>query len=146
MAVVKGYEIPEGLYYTKDHAWLKVEGGNKVRVGLNDFAQKLAGKISYVKVPRVGKEVTHGKVLFSLQAKKWTGKIMVPLAGMIVEANRDLLRRPGLLNQDCYGKGWVAVIKAANLAQDLARHLTGEAAHRWIRKEVARVEAERGKK
>ncbi len=143
MAVIEGYEMPEGLYYTEDHAWLKVEDGNKARIGLSDFAQKLAGEISFVKVPKVGKKAVLGKLLFSLQSGKWAGKVMIPVTGTIVEANKDLLYEPRLINRDCYGAGWVAVIEASNLSEDLAKLMTGEAAHQWLQKEVARLEAEK---
>ncbi len=142
MPVIEGYEMPDELYYTEDHAWLKVEEDNKVRIGLSDFAQKLAGEISFVKVPKVGKKAVPGKLLFSLQSGKWAGKVVVPVAGTIVEANKDLLYEPQLINENCYGTGWVAVIKAAGLAEDLAGLKTGEAAHRWLRQEAVRLESE----
>lgn len=145
MAVIEGYQMPEGLYYTEDHAWLKVEGGARVRIGLIDFAQKLAGEISFVKVPKTGKAAVPGKVLFSLQSGKWAGKVSVPLAGTIVEANKELLNEPQTINRDCYGAGWVAVIQASNLPAELAKHMTGEVAHEWLKKEVARLKAEQGK-
>jgi len=134
--------MPEGLYYTEDHAWLKVEDGGRVRIGLIDFAQKMAGEISFVKLPKVGKEAVPGKVLFSLQSGKWAGKVSVPVSGTIVDSNKDLFHEPQLINRDCYGAGWVAVMEAGNLSAELSRYMTGDAAHEWLKKEVARLEAE----
>jgi len=137
MAIIEGYNLPEDLYYTEDHAWVKVEG-NLVRVGMNDFAQKLAGDISFVKLPKVGKDVIVGKLLSSMQSGKWAGRIEVPLAGKIIEANKVLLHEPQKMNEDCYGVGWIAVIEPSNLQEDLAKLMDGAKVAEWIKGEIAK--------
>ncbi|GAB4276271.1 MAG: glycine cleavage system protein GcvH [Deferrisomatales bacterium] len=138
MADIDGYDLPEELYYTEEHAWVRVEGA-VVRVGLNDFAQKLAGEITFVKVPKVGKALAKGKVLFSVQSGKWAGKIRAPVEGTVVEANEALVFEPALVNRDCYGAGWVAVLQPAHLEEDLAGLIAGgEAAAAWLRGEIAK--------
>ena len=94
---VQGYELPDDLYYTQDHAWVKVEGG-VVRVGITDVMQRLAGAISFVRVPRVGRSYEEGKTLASLQSGKWAGKILMPMSATVVEANSALTANPALLN------------------------------------------------
>ncbi|MBI5446145.1 MAG: glycine cleavage system protein H [Deltaproteobacteria bacterium] len=137
--IIEGYDLPDELYYTDEHAWLKVEEGGRVRLGLNDFAQKLAGEISFVKLPKAGKAIEKGKVLFSVQSGKWAGKIKMPVEGIVAEANEALVFEPATVNQDCYGAGWVAVIEASNLAADLAELIHGgEKVAAWLKGEIAR--------
>lgn len=136
MAVISGYDLPDDLYYTDEHAWARVEGG-RVRVGLNDFAQKLAGEISFVKLPKAGKEASKDKVLFSLQSGKWAGKLKSPVAGTVAEVNDDLTFEPGKINQDCYGEGWVALIEPSDLEGDLKALISGaDRVAEWIAREI----------
>lgn len=137
MAIIEGYNLPDDLYYTEDHAWVKVEG-NLVRVGMNDFAQKLAGDISFVKLPKVGKDVPIGKLLSSMQSGKWAGRIEVPVAGKIVEVNKELLHEPQKMNQDCYGAGWIALIEPNNFQEDSAKLMDGAKAAEWLKGEITR--------
>ncbi|AET69757.1 glycine cleavage system H protein (lipoate-binding) [Desulfosporosinus orientis DSM 765] len=137
MAIIEGYNLPDDLYYTEDHAWVKVEG-NLVRVGMNDFAQKLAGDISFVKLPKVGKEVAIGKLLSSMQSGKWAGRIEVPVTGKIVEVNKVLLHEPQKMNHDCYGTGWIALIEPSNFQEDSSKLMDGAQAAVWLKGEIAR--------
>lgn len=137
MAQISGYDLPDDLYYAGDHAWVRVEGDGRIRVGWDDFAQKLAGELSFVKVPKAGKPVQKGKVLFSVQSGKWAGKILSPVDGMVVEVNEDLTFEPTKVNQDCYGSGWVAVLEPSRLAEDLKALISpGAKVVEWIRKEI----------
>lgn len=137
MGNIEGYNLPDDLYYTEDHAWVRIEG-NLVRVGMNDFAQKLAGEISFVKLPKAGKEAVPGKLLSSMQSGKWAGRIEVPVTGKIVDANKDLLYEPQKINRDCYGNGWIALIEPSNLQEDLSRLMDGTKAAEWLKEEIAR--------
>ncbi len=137
MPQINGYDLPDDLYYTEDHAWFRVEQAGRVRVGWTDFAQKLAGELSFVKVPRAGRAVKRGKVLFAVQSGKWAGKIKSPLEGTVVEGNEALVYAPETINKDCYGAGWVAVIEPANLQQDLQNLIPpGEKAIEWLNREI----------
>lgn len=138
MPVIDEYNLPDELYYTDDHAWVKVEDGGRIRMGMNDFAQKLAGEMSFVKVPKVGKAAKKGKVLFSVQSGKWAGKLKSPVDGTIVEANEELVYEPAKINQDCYGAGWVAVVQAENLEADLGQLIHGaDRVTAWLQGEIA---------
>ncbi|MBI5014484.1 MAG: glycine cleavage system protein H [Deltaproteobacteria bacterium] len=144
MAVISGYNLPDDLYYTDEHAWARVEGA-RVRVGLNDFAQKLAGEISFVKLPKPGKEAAVDKVLFSLQSGKWAGKIKSPVGGTVAEVNEDLTFEPGKINQDCYGEGWVALIEPVDLEADRKALIFGaDAVSEWVAREIAAHPAPKG--
>ena len=137
MAQIDGYELPDDLYYAEDHAWVRVEPDGRVRVGWTDFAQRLAGELSFVKVPKAGRAIQKGKVLFSVQSGKWAGKILSPVEGTVAEGNEALVFEPTIVNRDCYGEGWVAVIEPANLAADLKTLIAPEKAAEWLRGEIA---------
>lgn len=131
------YVIPQALYYTQDHAWVKVENG-LIRIGMTDFMQKLAGEITFIRIPRVGKTLAAGATLCSIQSGKWAGKIKVPMSGTVLETNTGLTTQPKRLNEDCYGAGWVCVMQPDDLDAGLAELLHGEAADRFFTEEHAK--------
>jgi len=137
LARIDEYEMPDDLYYTTDHAWVKVEG-SRIRIGITDFMQQLAGEITFIRVPRAGKDMEAGKNLASLQSGKWAGKIAVPLAGKVVEVNKDLTANPRPLNADPYGEGWIAVMEPADLTEGLKTLLHGDQAVEWLKEEIAK--------
>ncbi len=137
MAKVDKYEMPDDLYYTTDHAWVKIEG-NQVRIGITDFMQQLAGEITFVRVPRAGKDMEAGKNLASMQSGKWAGKIAVPVTGTVIDVNKDLASAPKPLNDDCYGQGWIAVIEPANMADVENNLLYGDKAIAFVKEEIVK--------
>lgn len=137
LAKVDKYEMPDDLYYTTDHAWVKVEG-SRIRIGITDFMQQMAGEITFIRVPRADKEMEVGKTLASLQSGKWAGKIAVPLKGKVVEVNKGLTANPKPLNEDPYGEGWIAVMEPEDLANGLNTLLHGAQAVDWLKEEIAK--------
>ncbi|CQR73491.1 Glycine cleavage system H protein [Sporomusa ovata DSM 2662] len=131
------YNIPQGLYYTHDHAWVKVEG-NTIRIGVTDFLQKLAGEITFIRIPRVGKALAAGATLSSIQSGKWAGKIQVPMAGKVLEANGELPTNPKLLNSDSYDAGWICVMEPDDLAAGLQNLIHGDDADKFFTEEHAK--------
>jgi glycine cleavage system H protein len=134
---VAQYDIPQELYYTNDHAWVKVEGST-VRIGITDFMQKLAGEITFIRIPRVGKALAAGATLSSIQSGKWAGKIQVPMAGKVLEANSELPANPKLLNSDSYGAGWICVMEPDNLVEGLQSLIHGDDADKFFTEEHAK--------
>lgn len=137
MAKVDKYEMPDDLYYTTDHAWVKIEG-NQIRVGVTDFMQQLAGDITFIRVPRAGKDMEAGKNLASMQSGKWAGKVAVPVTGKVVDVNKDLAATPKPLNADPYGQGWIAVIEPANMEDVKTNLLYGDKAIEFIKEEIVK--------
>lgn len=125
------YDIPQGLYYTQDHAWVKVEG-TTIRIGITDFMQKLAGEITFIRIPRAGKILTAGATLSSIQSGKWAGKVQVPMSGKVLEVNTQLPTNPKLLNSECYTEGWICVMEPEDLAGGLASLIHGAAADQFF--------------
>ncbi len=102
--------IPDELYYTESHEWVRVEG-ERATVGISDFAQRELQDIVYVELPEVGKRVKKGDVLCSIDSVKSSAEVYAPLSGEIVEVNEALNDQPELINKDPYGEGWLVVIK-----------------------------------
>ena len=115
---VNEYEVPEGLYYTKEHTWVKVEDG-KCRVGVTDYAQKALNEVVFVELPKTGSKVEHMKPAGTLESVKAVSDFFSPVSGEVVEVNNSLPDKPELLNEKPYGDGWFAVVKPSNLDQEL---------------------------
>lgn len=140
MVRINGNEFPEDLYYHRDHMWVKVEDG-KVRVGYNDWAQEAAGKLVNLSTRRAGRPVKAGKTLGTVESGKWVGPLKTPVSGKIVEINEEVLKRPSLINEDPYGRGWIAVIEATDLEVELKDLIKGsdkDALEAWLKEEKAK--------
>ena len=112
---IDAWEFPDDLSYSREHVWARVEG-DVVTIGLSRFGQDLAGRIAFVEVPRLGKAVTKGEPFMSMESGKWVGRVKAPVSGTVTEANEELEWESDVVNKDPYGKGWLAKIKAADLA------------------------------
>ena len=112
---IQDYNMPDELYYEENHYWVRVEGDNLV-MGMDDFAQQMAGEIVYVQLPFEGKKLKKGKKFAQVESGKWLGKVFAPVNGELVESNEELESNTALINEDCYGAGWMYVIKPADMA------------------------------
>jgi glycine cleavage system H protein len=98
--------VVEGLFYTKEHEWVKIEGDTAV-VGITDYAQEMLGEITYVELPKLDKEVDAGDELAVVESSKAASDVYAPVAGRVVEVNSELETQPELINEDCYDTGWI---------------------------------------
>jgi glycine cleavage system H protein len=114
--------IPEGLKYTKDHEWIKVEG-NKATVGITDFAQGELGDIVYIDISTVGQDVNEHDVFGTVEAVKTVSDLFMPVSGKVVEVNKALDASPEKVNSDPYGDGWIIKLELKNAA-DAGKLLT----------------------
>jgi glycine cleavage system H protein len=122
-------EYPEGLRYTSEHEWVSPEEGNRVRVGITDFAQDALGDVVYVDIPEEGTEVTAGEPFGEVESTKSVSDVYSPISGRIVERNGVLTETPELVNRDPYGEGWMVVVEMADAAE-LDRLMDAEAYRR----------------
>jgi glycine cleavage system H protein len=99
-------KIPEGLLYSKDHEWIRVEGGVGT-VGITDHAQHALGDVTFVDLPKAGTEVSQGEEACAVESCKAAASVFAPASGRIVEVNASLADDPGRINADCYGEGWI---------------------------------------
>jgi glycine cleavage system H protein len=130
MVKVGSYEVPEGLHYSKDWAWIKVEG-NKVRCGLTDYAQKQLREVVYVELPSVGDTITQNDPYGTVESVKAVSDLVAPLSGKIDEVNDEVSNKPETLNEDPFGKGWLLVITPSNLDAELKNLMDFKKSVEW---------------
>ncbi|MGQ9720444.1 MAG: glycine cleavage system protein GcvH [Candidatus Jordarchaeum sp.] len=117
--------IPDDLLYIEEHQWAKIEG-EKVRVGITDYAQKSLRDIVYVELPESGTEVDSMSEFGSIESVKAVSELYAPVSGEIVEVNSELEDAPEFVNEDPYGKGWMIVIKASKLNDERGNLISAE--------------------
>ena len=104
------FEVRDGLYYTKDHEWVKTEG-KLVRFGIDDYAQHEMGDLVYIEVPAVGTDIVKDDEIGAMESVKSVEPIYAPVSGKIVEVNPALEDTPDIANKEPYDGGWMAVIE-----------------------------------
>jgi glycine cleavage system H protein len=130
MVKVDGYEVPEGLYYSKDFAWIKIEG-ETVRMGVTDYAQKSLREIVYAELPPTGTVLKQGEPYGTVESVKAVSDLVAAISGMIEEVNEEVKSKPETLNEDPYEKGWLVIMKPTNLQAELANLMDFNAAVEW---------------
>jgi glycine cleavage system H protein len=106
-------DFPEDLRYTRDHEWARRKG-DRVVVGITDFAQEQLGDVVYVELPDVGDAVKRGESFGVVESTKAVSELFSPLTGKVVEVNDPLADAPETLNEDAYGKGWMIAVEPAD--------------------------------
>jgi len=104
-------EVPDDRRYTSEHEWARSEG-QRVTVGITDYAQDQLGDIVFVSLPEPGTDVEAGQPLGEVESTKSVSDIYSPVSGTVVEKNAELDGSPELINDDPYGRGWLVVIEA----------------------------------
>jgi len=102
--------IPEILFYTEDHEWVRVEG-EVAFIGITDFAQKELGDIVFVEVETVDEDLEKGDAFGTIEAVKTVSDLFMPVAGIVLEMNEKIEDEPEVINNDPYGDGWIIKIK-----------------------------------
>lgn len=110
--------IPEGLKYTKDHEWIKIEG-DIATIGITDFAQSELGDIVYVDITTVGQEVSQHEIFGTVEAVKTVSDLFMPVSGKVLEVNPILDGSPEKVNEDAYGDGWMIKIQISGSTAEL---------------------------
>lgn len=128
---VAGYELPENLYYHPGHTWARVLAPDTVAVGMDDFARRLTGPVTGLRLPGVGSWLRQGGKAVRVEAEDRSAEMIAPVEGEVIEVNRELRRDPSLATSDPYGAGWLFKIRSANLAANLRNLLSGTLARRW---------------
>jgi glycine cleavage system H protein len=138
---IEGYNMPDELYYEENHFWVREEG-DVVVMGMDDFAQAMAGEIVYVQLPDEGKQLKKGKKFAKLESGKWLGKVYAPVNGELVAVNEELETNPELINEDCYGKGWMYKIKPSDMAEVPELIHGAEAVEKWVLADIEKYAQE----
>ena len=115
---------PKELRYSEEHEWVKVEG-DKVRIGITDFAQSELGDIVFVELPQVGDDIKADEPFGSVESVKTVSELYAPISGKIVEINEDLDDSPEFVNESPYEKAWMVVIEPSNM-DEIEKLMTAE--------------------
>jgi coenzyme F420-reducing hydrogenase delta subunit/glycine cleavage system H lipoate-binding protein/Pyruvate/2-oxoacid:ferredoxin oxidoreductase delta subunit len=136
---VFGIKVMTSRYLHRGHTWLALEAGGRVRLGMDDFSQKLFGTSDDIKLPVIGQEIRRDKVEMALARQGATAGVLAPVVGIIEEVNHKVLNRPGLTHDDPYGEGWMMLVAPTNLRPDLENLVFGEASAAFIEEETSRL-------
>ena len=132
---IQGYNMPDDLFYEENHYWIRVEGDILV-MGMDDFAQQMAGEIVYIQLPFEGKKLKKGKKFAKVESGKWLGKVYAPVNGELVESNEDLETNTTAINEDCYGSGWIYKIKPDDMGEMDSLIHGAAAIEQWLLAEI----------
>ena len=133
---VKGVHLPQGYYLHLGHAWVKTEEQSFVRIGLDDFALRVLGRLEALDTPLMGKTVEQGRVGFTIRRSHRQAAVQAPVSGVVTEINTSLLENPALANEDPYAQGWVMRLHSRSLRHDLKQLLFGPETESFLGREV----------
>ncbi|MCK4970710.1 MAG: glycine cleavage system protein GcvH [Thermoplasmata archaeon] len=111
-------KVESGYFYTKNHEWIKVEG-DRVRVGISDYAQDALSDIVYVELPAPGDHFERDDPMGVVESVKSASDVYSPVAGTVEEVNESLLDSPETVNVEPYGSGWLVLIRSEGPIEDL---------------------------
>jgi glycine cleavage system H protein len=134
---IEGYALPQSLYYHQGHTWVALQESGAAVVGLDDFASKLMGRPTSIKLPRVGERCRQGARGWILSRKGRILAMPFPLDGEVVAINERVLNNPEILTKEPYGNGWLAMVKPRELKRNLRNLLAGPIAMRWMEEAAA---------
>ena len=124
-------DVLEGIYYTKEHEWMKVEN-EKCRVGITDYAQRSLHEVVYVDLPPIGKALTQNVVFGTVESVKAVSELYSPVSGEVEQRNEKLADSPELVNQEPYGAGWIVIVKPSRLEEDLKTLMNAESYAKFL--------------
>jgi glycine cleavage system H lipoate-binding protein len=134
-----GFKLAGECYYHEGHVWARPEYGGRIRVGMDDFAQRLLGKVSEIVLPEVGQEVQKGKSAFQLKRNGEKVFALSPMDGIVTHLNHQLLNRPDLINASPFEEGWLFIIEPTRLKKNLKDLYFGEEAKKYLAEERDRL-------
>jgi len=129
--------LPDGLLFHQGHGWLRPVPGSAGVVGIDDFARKLLGKVDSVELPPVGSRLEQGGQGWNLVVDSVPVPMLSPVNGEVVEVNDEVVRSPGLLAEDPYGKGWLLKVAPSRIGADRRNLLSGKVARAWMENVLA---------
>jgi len=136
---VQGFRIPQGYYLHKGHAWVKIEEGSTVRVGLDDFALKLLGPLENVEAPLVGKQMKQNISQIVLKRDEKSAGVLSPVSGVVTDVNTKLREEGSLANRNPYTDGWVVRLHSESLRNELKDLYIGPESKEFMGKEISRL-------
>ncbi len=135
-SIVGGFELPGQISYHPGHSWAAREVRNTVRVGMDDFAARLLGKVDRVELPARGHWLRQGEKAWTLVRGKHRFEMLSPIEGEVVDVNGEVARDPAAVNRSPYGDGWLVAVHAPAADANLKNLIRGRVAERWMEESV----------
>jgi len=139
--MVEGFHVPQTVSYHSGHSWLMRERKNVVRVGADEFAAALLGKIEKIELPKPGQWIRQGQKILTFVRDGVKAEMVSPTEGEVMEINRELLENPSMLRKDPYGKGWLVAVHVPDEENTTRNLITKGLVGEWMREAAARLYA-----
>jgi glycine cleavage system H lipoate-binding protein len=139
LSMVGGFKVPAHLSYHPGHTWAAKETRQVVRIGLDDFAARLVGRLDQIQLPARGRWLRQGEKAWTVARGNHRFEMLSPMEGEVVDVNEEVLRDPSLAHRDPYGAGWFLAVNAPAADANMKNLLRGRLAHRWMEESVAAV-------
>jgi glycine cleavage system H protein len=139
-ALVGGFEVPENLRYHPGHTWVLSESPNLVRVGMDDFASKLTGKMERITLPQRGQWIRQGQKMCTIHRDGCDADMLSPIEGSVCDINEAIVRNPKLALRDPYGEGWLLTVQAPDAKTSFRNLLGGTMARWWTEESASRLQ------
>ena len=136
VATVKGFDVPRDYHFHNGHTWARIESGGYLRIGLDDFSQKVFGQADGFELPLMGKELSCNEVGWGLKRKHNLADVRSPVDGVIMEVNTRVMKNPELANREPYSDGWLFLVRTPDVKRAAKRLFAGDESIAWISSEV----------
>ncbi|MBZ5553049.1 MAG: hypothetical protein LAO21_10035 [Acidobacteriia bacterium] len=132
--------VPAAFFFHRGHTWIRFSSPNRARVGLDDFAQRVLGRIEAIQFPRIGELIRQGDPIFMVRVGDRKLFLPAPSDGIVTHINTDLAATPGAVHVSPFESGWVCEMKPENVSQNVSELLSGEDAVQWELHELNRLQ------
>ncbi len=139
-AMVAGFQVPENVRYHAGHTWALSESPDRVRVGMDDFASKLVGKIESIALPQRGRWVRQGQKIWTIFRDGKSVDMVSPIEGTVTDINESVMKDPELARKDPYGEGWLLTVQAPDSKINFRNLLGGTLARLWTEDSALRLQ------
>jgi glycine cleavage system H lipoate-binding protein len=139
--IAGGFKLPASLSYHAGHAWAAKETPNVVRVGLDDFAVRLLGKIDQIDLPARGRWLRQGEKGWTLGRGSHSFEMLSPIEGEVVDVNDEVVRDPSIIHRDPYGVGWLVAVNSPAADSNMKNLIRGRLAQRWMEESAGTLHA-----
>jgi glycine cleavage system H lipoate-binding protein len=136
---VFGIQVPTSNFLHCGHTWVALENANRVRLGLDDFSQKVLGPATNLNLPKIGQKIKGNEPFLTLSRQREKAEVLAPLDGIIEAVNPKVRERPEVAHDDPYGEGWLFMVTPSNLKGDLQEMLFGQCNIAWTESEIIKL-------
>ena len=136
---VFGIQVPTSNFLHRGHTWVALENAGRVRLGLDDFSQKVLGPATRFTLPKIGQHIEANEPFLTISRDRKKAKVLAPLGGIIEAVNPRVRERSEVAHNDPYGDGWLCIVTPGNLKGDLETMLFGHCNIAWIKSEINRL-------